>query len=154
MCFRGATSGDTRREIVRLGVNDGIGIDIRDEDYLVTRLGGPSKDIYARYFKDLRTQVDILLNTADPLATASDRVRHAMLATLGAHLLRPEGRLARQTLFDQTVLAALVSTAEPRTADRIQLTLRDLLPEEHLTTARLSSALERIRESGEIGRKV
>ena len=97
-----------RTEMIDEADTQGVTLEVRDQSYLVTQLS-KSTTIFARHFADARAQFGALLEARDPLHAASDKLQHALLATLGAYVLHDRSRLARGTLFDKTVLAALAA---------------------------------------------
>ena len=146
--YRQPIASPTRTEIQERARGYGIAVDIRNHQYLVSRLAQPGCSLFARYFGDVGEQVDALLERSDPLAALPDRLRHAMLATVAAYVLQPRARIARQTLFEKTVLAALVS-AGVGTAEELQDSVRQLLPEEDVPANRVAAALQALRRSGD-----
>ncbi|POM19892.1 Uncharacterised protein [Burkholderia cepacia] len=126
-----------------------VTLDVRDQSYLVTQLS-KNTTIFARYFSDVGVQLGELLGTPDPLRAASDRLQHALLATLGAYVLHEHSRLARGTLFDKTVLAALAGAKEGKvTREQLLQNVRFLLPSENVNRQQVDSAVERLKKSGE-----
>ncbi len=148
MVYRQPVASSVRRDIGTRAHTLGIVVDIRDESYLQRHLGNPANGIFARYFGDVRSQVDQLLDQADPLAVAPDRVYRAMLASLGAFVLHPHARLARQTLFEQTVLASIVASKGLPTIDDLQKPLQELLPEETIGPERIRAAATALEKGG------
>lgn len=140
--YQHPVSSTTRREIRESARKLGVSVDPRDQDYLISQLGKAGSTIFSRYFGSTREQVDQLLNKPDPLRVASTRDRLAMLATLGAFVVNPHARLTRHTLFQKTVLAALVSLKTPVTAADLANAVRALLPEESIEQARINGAVD------------
>ncbi len=146
--YRQPVASQIRTEMLQEAGKLGISVDVRDQPYLITQLGHAGSTLFARYFAGIREQVDILLGLADPLAVTSDKLRHALLASLGAYVLSPRARLTRQTLFDKTVLAALVASGE---VDLAQLSdsVAKLLPEQDIPLGRIQASLMSLRRSGD-----
>jgi len=134
-------SSSVRKEMQEAATELGVALDIRDQQYMVKELARPSSRLFARYFGTVGDQVRALLGGSDPLQVLDTSLRRAMLGTLAAYVLHPRARLARQTLFDKTVLAALVDASRPMTEAELIGPLRYLLPGEDLTAGRIRAAL-------------
>ena len=148
LVFRHPVSSRTRLKIQSRSADLGLAVDPRDQSYLVGQLGKPGSSLFARYFKDIRSQVDALLGRNDPLDMMQGRLRHAMLASLAAYVAQPRSRLARSTLFDKMALAAVVAESKPATEHTILAALRDLLPGERVERSRVHSAIARLVKQG------
>lgn len=138
-----------RAEMIEEADTQGVTLEVRDQSYLVTQLS-KNTTIFARHFADARTQLGALLDARDPLHAASNKLQHALLATLGAYVLHDHSRLARGTLFDKTVLAALAAM-DNGVGSRGELlsNVRKLLPTEDVNQQQLDAAIERLTKSGE-----
>lgn len=146
---RHPVSTGKRAELIEEADNQHVTLDIRDQSYLVTQLS-KNATIFARYFSDMGVQLSELLEKRDPLHAASDRLQHALLATLGAYVLHEHSRLARGTLFDKTVLAALAGAKDEKiTREQLLQNVRLLLPSEDVNRQQVNSAVERLKRSGE-----
>lgn len=146
---RHPVTASKRAEMIDEADTQGVTLDVRDQSYLVTQLS-KNNTIFARYFADARTQFGALLETRDPLHTAGDKLQHALLATLGAYVLHDHSRLARGTLFDKTVLAALAATNNgTSTRGELLANVCKLLPTESVNSQQLDAAIERLVKSGE-----
>lgn len=146
--FRQPLESSVRREIQDKARALGIAVDPRDGEYLVRHLGKPNA-IFARYFGTLRQQVNELLDAADPLAVAPDRVHRAMLASLGAYVANPHARLARRTLFEKAALAALVAAGDQGlTQPTLREKLEALFPGETIDTHRVATAVTELKAQG------
>jgi len=145
--YRQPVSSETRTKILDEALGLGVSVDVRDQSYLIGQLAKPGSAVFARHFRSVREQLDVLLDTPDPLGVAGDRVRHAMLASLGAYVLAPQARKTRHTLFDATVLAAIVALGETSYADLAE-DVRSLLPEEQIDQNRLRSTVARLARQG------
>lgn len=146
---RHPVSGGKRAEMIEEADAQHVNLEIRDQSYLVTQLS-KNTTIFARHFADAGAQLSALLATPDPLHAASDRLQHALLATLGAYVLHNHSKLARGTLFDKTVLAALAGAKEGQTSrDQLLSNVRKLLPTEEVSRQQVDSAIERLTKSGE-----
>ncbi len=138
-----------RAEMIDEADSQGVTLEVRDQSYLVNQLG-KNTIIFARYFADARAQLGALLEARDPLHTASNKLQHALLATLGAYVLHDRSRLARGTLFDKTVLAALAATNNGTgTKGELLANVRKLLPAEEINSQQLDAAIDRLVKSGE-----
>ena len=147
--YRQPVSSTIRRQIQEAGLADHIAVDIRDEGYLVGQLGKLANGLFARYFQDASAQMELLLGEADPLDVASDRLRHAMLASLAAYVVSPESARVRNILFDRTVLAAIVASREHSLAiNTIQAAVEQLIPNEPITRPQISDAISRLSADG------
>jgi len=156
LVFRQPVASATRTHIQHEAHGLGLSVDIRDQWYLISQLAKPGSNIYSRYFESISRQVKALLRAPDSLQVASDPLRHAMLASLGAFVLNPHARIARRTLFEKTVLAAIVSLGEAD-IDAILDSLRLLMPGEQIDETRVRSSIDSLRASREItveGRKI
>lgn len=138
-----------RTEMIDSADEQGVTLDVRDQSYLVTQLS-KNRQIFARYFGDAGAQLSALLDTPDPLRASSDRLQHALLATLGAFVLHERAHLARGTLFEKTVLAALAASPKGG-ASRVTLLadVQKLLPEENISCQQFDAAIERLTRAGE-----
>jgi hypothetical protein len=146
--YRDPVTNEIRRDIRAAARESEISVDIRDQSYLTGQLGKLENGIFARYFQDIRTQVDQLLNEGDPLRLAESRLFHAMLASLGAYVTNPRAKAAQSTLFDRTVLAALVAAGTKTAANELVEAIRLLLPGEDIQPDRVSAALGRLHKQG------
>ncbi|MCB1466021.1 MAG: hypothetical protein KDK08_02445, partial [Rhizobiaceae bacterium] len=150
MVFRHPVEASVRRDIIKMGPTAGTALDVRDQDYLVAQLGKPHSTIFARYFGTTAQQVAALLERADPLTGDTDPLRHAMLASMGALVVGDRARLARTTLFDRTVLAAVAATGEEgATQDELIESVRSLMPEDPVDLQRLTAAVGRLKAEGQ-----
>lgn len=146
--FRQPLESSVRREIQDKALALGIAVDPRDGEYLVRHLGKPN-GIFARYFGTLRQQVNELLDAADPLAVAPDRVHRAMLASLGAYVAHPQARLARRTLFEKAALAAAVAAGDQGlTRPALRKELEAIFPGETIDTQRVGAAVDELKTQG------
>jgi len=146
--FRQPVSSGVRGELLKEGVENRIAVDVRDQSYLIGQLGKPGSNIFARHFQGLDAQVKKLLKLDDPLAVAGSQLRHAMLASLGAYVINPRARLVRNTLFEKTVLAALVTAAGPIAEDSLVKSVKELVPEEAIDSQRLRVAAQHLQNAG------
>ncbi len=147
--FRQPLASTVRTDIQTEARRLRISVDSRDASYLQARLSRPDSTIFSRYFGgDLREQVDRLLDRGDPLEVATDKLRHAMLSSIGAFVISPRATLARHTLFDKTVLAALVSVNHV-TIDQLKPLVTGLVPEQEISSAQIDAALSRLRQAGD-----
>lgn len=146
---RHPVSAAKRAEMIDEADAQGVTLEIRDQSYLVTQLS-KNNTIFARHFSDARAQFNALLEGRDPLHAASDKLQHALLATLGAYVLHNRSRLARGTLFDKTVVAALAaSNAGKGTREGLLANVRSLLPSEDVNRQQLDAAIDRLVKAGE-----
>lgn len=146
---RHPVSSEIRRAMIDEAADEGVTLEIRDSEYLVSQLSKPGSIIYSRFFGSAQQQLDALLAAPDPLQIAgNDPLRHALLASLGAYVLSPHARLARNTLFDKTVLAALASLRGPATPEELLAAVSYLLPEERVDRGRLDSTISRLCAEG------
>lgn len=142
---RHPVSSDIRRAMIDEAADEGVTLEIRDSEYLVSQLSKPGSTIYSRFFGTAQQQLDALLAAPDPLQIAgNDPLRHALLASLGAYVLSPHARLARNTLFDNTVLAALASLKGPATREELLTAVGVLVPEEKVDKGRLDATISRL----------
>lgn len=146
--FRHPVSSTVRAAIGRQCSDAGLECDVRDQTYLMIQLGKNTTGLFARYFESVKSQFAALLSTPDPLSSASDRTRHAMLLSLASFILHPRARLVRQALFEKTAIAALVSIQEGSEAD-VARAIKELMPEEDITTSRVATALSALQKAGE-----
>lgn len=150
---RHPVTAEKRAEMIEEADTKGITLEVRDQAYLVTQLS-KNTTIFVRHFADARTQFGALIESHDPLHTASDKLQHALLATLGAYVLHEHSRLARGTLFDKTVLAALAAEKNG-TATKAELlnNVRQLLPSEGVNQQQLDAAIDRLVKTNECSTK-
>lgn len=146
--YRYPVASSIRTQIQKSGMNAGLAVDLRDQTYLIAQLGKPGSSIFARYFSDLATQVSKLLGADDPLQLLKGKSRHAMLATLGAYVINPHARVARQTIFQKTVLATLTASSSPSQISELVVKLKELLPEEVIDESRVSTAIRDLEKDG------
>lgn len=151
--FRQPLSSRVRSKIQDEGIEAGVLIDPRDQSYLVTQVAKHAPDLYTRYFDDIRTQVDTLLDKDDPLSVTPNRLKHALLASIGAFIVNPRARLARGVLFEKTVLAALVASSEMISLETLTTKVKELVPEESITISRVRPAVEALTKQGYCDRK-
>jgi hypothetical protein len=149
MVYRQPVSSDTRTAISSSALQEKISVDIRDQSYLIAQLGKPGSKLFYRYFSDIKTQVEQLLGSDDPLDVSDTRLSHAMLASIGAYVINPRARIARQTLFQKTVLAAIVSAESPINIDSLKALVSNLMPEEAVDNDRVQAAVRALSENGE-----
>lgn len=147
--YRDPVANDTRREIRAAASESEIAVDIRDQSYLIGQLGKLENGIFARYFQDIRTQVDQLLDEGDPLRLAETRLFHAMLASLGAYIANPRAKAVQSTLFDRTVLAVLVASGNEIDLNELVAAIQSFLPGEDIQQDRVSAALNRLQKEGQ-----
>ncbi|MCH7727657.1 MAG: hypothetical protein IH991_14420, partial [Planctomycetes bacterium] len=148
LVYRDPVENDTRRKIREAAAEDEIAVDIRDQAYLTSQLGKLENGLFARYFQDVKSQVNSLLNEGDPLKTADDRLMHAVLASLGAYVANPFARLVKTTLFDRTVIAVLVAQNDPMSADSLIGGLKPLMPDEEISENQLNASIARLVKDG------
>lgn len=148
--YRAPLASQTRVKIVEVGAEQGIAVDPRDESYLVGKLGDLKNGLFARYFQDARTQADRLLELPDPLQQADSRLMRAVLASVGAYLIAPDSKLVRTTLFDRTVLAAIVEARGGVDRETLDRQLAQLLPGGQVDSERTTSAIRRLVESRQV----
>lgn len=146
--YRHPVSAAVKRDIQASAREQHVSVDVRDESYIVGQLGKPQCRLFSRFFQDAGTQLRALLDKGDPLLEASDRLRHAMLASLGAYLLNPGARLVRNTFFDRTVLAVIAAGEGGSTFSCLHDTVSGLMPNETIDEARLRGALTRLEKAG------
>ncbi len=146
--FRAPVTSETKRTLQDIGIASQVAVEIRDLSYLVAQLGKPASTIFARIFGTPREQLDVLLAKSDPLRVASDRTKLAMLATLATFVANPRARIARQTLFQRTVLAAIASSQTGLSVDEALEVVRKLIPEETLHKDQVTAALETLQKEG------
>jgi hypothetical protein len=149
LVYRHPVESGVKKDLEDKAVEQKVLIDIRDEDYLVARLGGPSVGVFTRYFGDLRTQLNFLLRQDDPLGSATDPVRRAMLASLAAFVVNPSAINTRIDFFDQSVLAVLVAHGQPIDIEPLQRDLEAALPGEQIQRAGLLQSIERLETAGQ-----
>lgn len=146
---RHPVSAGIRAEMIEEADRLGVALDVRDESYLVAQLG-KQPSTFLRFFGSTKAQIKALLGQPDPLRAASDRLQHALLATLGAYVLSDHARMARGALFEKTVLAALAATPEGRgTRGELLQDVRRLLPGEEILAQQIDSAVEKLCRSGD-----
>lgn len=146
---RHPVSSDIRRSMIDAAAEEGVTLEIRDSEYLIGQLSKPNSTIFSRFFGTAQQQLDALLAAPDPLQiAANDPLRHALLASLGAYVLSPHARLARNTLFDKTVLAALASLKGPTTREGLLAAVGTLVPEEMVDIGRLDATISRLCADG------
>jgi len=145
---RHPVSSAIRVAIIEEAAEEDVTVEIRDDQYLITQLSKPGSTIFPRFFGTAQQQLDALLTSPDPLQIANNRLRHALLASLGAFVLSPHARLARNTLFDKTVLAGLASLGGPATREQLLSAVRSLVPEETVDTGRLDPTITRLLHEG------
>lgn len=150
MVYRHPVSSLTKIEIQKEALGNGVLVDIRDRSYLITQLSKAGSNIFSRYFQDLRKQVEGLLNTKDPLNITNDTLKHAMLASMGAFVVNVHATLTRQTLFQKTVLAAIVANGDRATITTVSQSIKTLLPNEIEDNERIRSAIESLKRSGDV----
>lgn len=146
MVFRGTVDTSVKTPLLLAAKDLKIALDIRDEDYLVKHLANYQNGIFVRHFGSPQQQVDQMLGTADPLEVSPDRMKHAMLASIGAYVLNPRTAFVRSTLFDRAVLATIAASARPVTLAGIAAGLTTLLPGETVTTAMVAESVKRLIE--------
>ncbi len=149
MVFRQPVESTMRTRLQAKALELGVLADIRDQSYLIAQLSKPGSHIFARYFDDIGAQIKSLLATPDPLQIATDPLRHAVLASLGAYVISPHARMARRTLFEKTILAVIVSIGEAEIASVIDR-LRILLPEEQIDEERVRPVLDSLEKASDI----
>lgn len=149
---RHPVSAEIRRAIIEEAEEDGVTVDIRDDKYLTAQLSLPNSRIFSRFFGSARSQLDELLAKPDPLETTSEPLQHALLASMGAFVLSPHSRIARNTLFDKSVLAALASAATAVNRQELLASLSRIYPGETIDADRLQAALDRLEREGSIER--
>ena len=88
----------TKKEMIDQADAQGVSLDIRDQSYLVAQLG-KHQQIFKRHFAGKGAQFRALLGTPDPLGTATDKLQHALLATLGAYVLHEHSKACTQHAF-------------------------------------------------------
>jgi hypothetical protein len=146
---RHPVTAEKRVEMNKAADEESVTLEVRDQTYLVSQLGKNSK-VFARHFADIGTQLSALLDTPDPLHTASSRLQHSLLATLGAFVLNEHSRIARGTLFEKSVVAALAAAPNGKaTRSAILADVRALLPEEGVSEDQVKSAIERLIKNGD-----
>ena len=146
--YRYPVSSSARATMQSEALTGGFAADIRDQDYLIAQLAKPGSTVYARHFQGVREQVAKLFEDSDPLRLATDRVRHAVLASVGAYVINPRAPLARRTLFEKTVLAAVASSPNPVTMSALRGLLLELMPAESIEDQQISAAIAGLLASG------
>jgi hypothetical protein len=149
--FRHPVSSLIRANIGRQCATESIHCDVRDQNYLMMQLGKNKTGLFTRYFEEVKRQFEILLASPDPLATASDRVRHAVLLSVASFVIHPHARLVRQALFHKTTIAALVALGQA-TVDQLLTSVRQLIPEESVSSERVVAALDELKKNGDCAR--
>lgn len=147
--FRHPIDSAIKRELRQEAFEEGILADFRDEDYLVGQLAKPNNGIFKRYFGDLRNQINYLLAQEDPLGAATDRIRHAMLASLAAFVINPSANTARINLFDQSILAIIVAQNGPVDIEIVQKELINLIPGKQVNTVSIWDSIKRLVAAGQ-----
>ena len=145
---RHPVAASVRREMNDVAAEYRMTLDVRDAQYLVDQLSKTGSTIFARFFGSAESQLNELLARPDPLHAASGRLQHALLATLGAYVLSQRARIARGTLFDKTVLAAIASLGGKTSLESIEAAVKELSPEEIVDKARLAAAIGRLSATG------
>ncbi len=140
-------SAGNKREIIAAAEELGIDVDIRDQDYLAGQLSRAGSPIYARFFGSVEEQRDKLFSKGDALGAASDALQHSLLATMGAFVISNRARIARKTLFDNTVLAAIASR-NGGAKEEILEDVRRLCPGEAVDMDRVAQAIRRLVGDG------
>jgi hypothetical protein len=146
---RHPVAASVRRDMIVVAAEFRVGLDVRDSQYLVDQLSKAGSPIFARFFGSASAQLNELLGKPDPLATSNSRLQHALLATLGAYVLSKRSRIARTTLFDKTVLAALASLGGMASETQIEGAVRELSPGEGVDGGRLAASLGRLEAGGQ-----
>lgn len=149
--FRHPVSSAVRANIAVQCGAAAIQCDVRDQTYLMLQLGKNTTGLFARYFETFKAQFVALLSTPDPLAAVSDRTKHAMLLSVAAFIMHPRARLVRQALFQRTTAAALVSRGQATESDLVA-EVKQLMPEEDISVARITVALSELEKNGDASR--
>lgn len=143
--FRAPVASSTRTAIQAEGTKAGTAIDVRDQEYLVSQLGTNAQQVFARHFLSTRDQVKRILDQPDPLGLLTTRAKRALLASIGAYVMQKEGRVVRGSLFEQTVLAVIVSDGPVSDTEALLAGVRELFPGEHVDVPRVDAALKALR---------
>ncbi|MDI9272283.1 hypothetical protein [Stenotrophomonas sp. PFBMAA-4] len=138
---------ETRRSISALADELDLDVEVRDQSYLVAQLSKTGSPIFSRFFASIEKQRDVLFGHSDALQLAPDNLQHALLATLGAFVLSPHARVARKTLFDNTVLAA-ISSRDGSDVDQLIADVQKLCPGEDVYAERVRRAIRRLEKAG------
>ncbi len=140
-------AADTRRSIAELADGLDLDVEIRDQSYLIGQLSKTGSPIFSRFFASIEKQRDDLFGHSDALQVAPDNLQHALLATMGAFVLSPHARVARKTLFDNTVLAA-ISSRNGSDIDQLIADVQKLCPGEDVDAERVKRAISRLEKAG------
>lgn len=146
--FRHPVSSTVRNNILKQTADVNIKCDVRDQSYLMMQLGKNTTGLFSRYFESVKSQFAALLSSPDPLETASDRLRHALLLSVASYVVHPKSRLVRRALFIKTTLAALVACGSARPEQLVE-PIQQLAPEEDITIDRVAAALAELEKAGE-----
>lgn len=147
---RHPVSNDIRLAIINEAEEDGVTVDIRDDKYLIAQLSLPGSPLFLRFFGSVRAQFDALLATPDPLKTTSEPLQHALLASMGAFVLSKHAGIARNTLFDKSVLAVIATATRGISKAEICEGLEKIYPGESIDHGRIQAAVDRLDKEGSI----
>jgi len=150
MVFRDECAAGTMRSIKAQGEAAGLFIDIRDRSYLVQQLGRNTTAFARHLGGDVRTQVERLLEKADPLQLAHDELKRSVLATVAAFSLNRHTKLVKGKLFDRAVLAVIAASKKEIDKDELLSQLEPLFPGEQIDHEQIGAALDGLKSSGEI----
>lgn len=145
---RHPVTSTNRRDIIEEAADMDVVLDIRDDQYLIAQLSKNGSPIFARFFGSIEEQLASLLDRPDPLQVAGTRLKHALLASLGAYVFSPRARLARGTLFQKTVLAAIAAAGGRAQPQDLLGAVRALLPGEAVDNERLVAAIGDLQGQG------
>jgi hypothetical protein len=116
----------------------------------MAQLSLPDSRVFSRFFGSVRSQLDELLAKPDPLKTTSEPLQHALLASMGAFVLSPHSRIARNTLFDKAVLAAVASAGTAISRKDLLASVAKIYPGESIDGDRLQAAIDRLEGDGSV----
>ncbi len=145
MVYRAPVATDTKKKIKDAAEKKGVVVDIRDQEYLVRRLGTDKGiTLFRRYFGTVRQQVAQLLEEDESLETADTVLRRAMLASIGTYITNPAAQLVKTTLFDRTILALVVANGGGITLDELRTKMVATLSDESVAKPEIIAGIGRL----------